>query len=350
MKLVFFGHRRIAIGALRSLLTPEYRLMAVVTHHPETCPEEGPWLEEAARVAGEAGCPLLQPKRLAGSRMAEELAALGADVWVVAGYLELLTGDLLRLPRVGAINFHAALLPRYRGRAPLARALMNGERKVGATVHFIDERMDAGDIIAQSERMVRREDTVGTLYEWAVGEAPSLILRGLSAIAGDRTERRAQREEESLTYAELTPRDRLIDWAWPAERVYDQVRALTGPWPGALTHYRGEELVVWHATPPDPSDRGRGADPGRVVAVSAERGVQVQTGQGLIWITRVERNPRLGAEPAAGCVRRPGVRLGLDVETRLLRLERQVTALENRVRGHRPDPPAAAPASEARAT
>lgn len=350
MKIAFFGHRRIAIGALRSLLTPEYRLMAVVTHHPETCPGEGPWLEEAARVAQEAACPLMQPKRLAGSRSMEELAALGADLWVVVGYLEILTPELLRLPRAGAVNFHAGLLPRYRGRAPIARALMNGEPKVGATVHFIDERMDAGDIIGQSERMVAREDTVATLYEWAVREAPVLLTRALTAIAGDRAERRPQREEESLTYAELTPRDRMIDWAWPAERVYDQVRALTEPWPGALTHYRGEELVVWNARPPEASDRDRGADPGRVIAVSPDGGVQVQTGQGLIWITRVECNPRLGAEPAAMCVRRPGVRLGLDLESRLLRLERQVTALDNRTRDRRGEQAPAEPAPKARAS
>ena len=328
MKIAFLGHRRIAVGALRALKGSAHALAAVVTHHPETCPGEELWLGEAAEVAREAGCPLLQPVRLAGSRAAQELAALGADLWVIVGYLEILTPELLSLPPRGAINFHAALLPRYRGRAPLTRALMNGEPKVGATVHFVNAAMDSGDILVQAERRVGRDDTVVTLYDWASRIAPDLLLRALDAIESDRVERRPQLEEDALAYAELTPRDRLIRWEWPAERIYDQVRALVAPWPGALTHYRGEELLVWGARAPDPAERSRGADAGRVLALDPERGALVECGQGVIWITRVQGGATLGVQPADAFFRRPGVRLGLDLESRLLRLERQVAVLE----------------------
>jgi len=339
MKVAFMGHRRIAIAPLRALQSGPHELTCVVTHHPDVCPGEDLWLGEAAAVARETGCPLLQPKRLADSTAARDLAASAADVWIVAGYLEILTPELLAIPARGAINFHAALLPRYRGRAPLSRALMNGEPKVGATVHTMDARMDAGDIIVQSEHPVARTDTVVTLYDWASREAPDLISRALDAMADPCSQAHPQCEAEALTYGELTPRDRLIDWAWPAERIYDQVRALTSPWPGALTHYRGENLLVWAADPPDPVDRDRGADPGRVLGLDPERGALVQTGQGLIWLGRLQRDSRVGSEPAAACFRRPGVRLGLAVESRLLRLEQRLAALETGLResGHEAD-------------
>jgi len=199
---------------------------------------------------------------------------------------------------------------------------------VGATVHFIDPGMDSGDIVLQVARDVSREDTVATLYDWAMSVCPSLVLDAARAIADGSAARRPQLADEALAFAELTGRDRLIHWEWPATRIYDQVRALVHPWPGALTHYRGDELLVWGARPPERGKTRPGADPGRILETSGTGGVLVATGEGEIRLTEVERVGKPGRLLAGEVFRRPGVRLGLDLEGRLRKLEERLAELE----------------------
>jgi methionyl-tRNA formyltransferase len=239
------------------------------------------------------------------------------DCVVVSSYNRILPGRVVSKTRF--VNVHYALLPRYRGRANVNWAVLNGEAETGITIHALSPDLDAGNILFQQAVPIGPADTAGTLYE-ALNALQRrhlglVVLRHLRGYEGE------PQDEDAATYGcTRLPRDGEIDWSAPTRRVYDLVRALTPPYPGAFTYLEGEPLKVWWAEPVENPPRYVGRVTGRVVRVSRPDGwVEVLTGDGVLRVRDVQRadGPRL---PAAEVIRSVKCTLGLTVADLLERV------------------------------
>jgi len=311
LRIVFFGTPEFAVPVLEGLVAAGCRPVAVVTR-PDRPRGRGlrtrpsPVKESALRL----GLRVLEPERLKDPAFLEELAGLRPDVIVTVAYGRLVPPEVLALPRRGAYNVHPSLLPRYRGPAPVHRALLDGAERTGVTVIHMTEEMDAGDIVLQQEVPVAPEDDRGALEGRLAEVGTELLLRALRLVASGEAPRRRQ-DPAGVTYAPaLTPADEVIDWTRPAGAIVNQVRALA-PTPGARTSLAGRVLKILRAEAEDAA--AAPAEPGTVVALRPGAGFVVAAGEGAVLVRRVK--PAGGREMEAadflnGHPLRPGDRLG----------------------------------------
>ena len=196
--------------------------------------------------------------------------------------------------RGGLVVFHASLLPKYRGFAPVNWPLINGERETGVTMFYAAEEMDAGDIIEQRPRAITDEDDAGTLDAWLNETVESMLEENLPRLA-DGTAPRIAQDHSQATYAIWrSPADGHIDWSRPTREVFNLVRGLTSPYPGAFSTLDGRKLVVWSAEMEREPRTYVGRIPGKVEHIIQGEGVNVLTGDGTLRIKRVQLE---GEEP-----------------------------------------------------
>lgn len=282
--VIFVGAVHEAAPALGALLaSPAARVAAVVTPTEEASRGlAGP--VDLATPAAREGVPLIRTEDINDPRLVAVLSQLEPDLLVVCGWTRLLRTPVLSVPRYGVVGFHASMLPRHRGRAPVNWAVIKGERRTGNTMMLLDPRADLGDIVDQRPIPIGLEDTCATVYE-RVGEAGADMLRQhLPALLTGRAPRVAQDPQEGDLLPRRTPAMGVLDWDRSASAVHDWVRALTWPYPGAFTSYRGERVMVWHTTPP--GGRRQVGPPGTVLALEPD-GVRIATGDGSIVVTRL---------------------------------------------------------------
>ncbi|HHW07952.1 MAG TPA: methionyl-tRNA formyltransferase [Clostridia bacterium] len=277
MRIVFMGTADFAVPCLKALHGAGYEIAGVVTQ-PDRPKGRGrnlspPPVKEAAQALG---LPVFQPEKVKAPESIKRIEGMQPDCIVVVAYGQLLPDALLELAPYGCINVHASLLPEYRGGAPMHRAIMDGKEKTGVTTMFVSRKLDAGDIILQSPRLIPEEMTVGELHDLLAADGAQLLLETLALLQKGEAPRRPQ-EEEKATYAPLLTRaDEWIDWRRPAKEVANQVRGMD-PWPGAYTRWQGKNLKIWKAQVVPQLD-ATGA-PGTVVALD-RAGVLVACGDG----------------------------------------------------------------------
>jgi methionyl-tRNA formyltransferase len=225
----------------------------------------------------------LQPESLKNEQIIGELSSIRADLYVVAAYGLLLPPAILHLPRLGCINIHGSLLPRWRGAAPVQRALIAGDRETGVAIMRMEAGLDTGPVYATSVVPIDDRDTAGTLTDKLAVAGAELLLRALPAIEGG-SARPSQQSDAGVLYAsKLTKGEARLDWSLRAVDLDRRVRAYQ-PWPIAETAFSGQVLKIHQASPtPTPAD---GA-PGTVRAVDAG-GIEVNTGEGCLRLTRVQ--------------------------------------------------------------
>ncbi len=235
------------------------------------------------QAALERGLPLSQPHSLRTPEAMAQLATWQPDVIVVAAFGQILRQDVLDLPPHGCLNIHASLLPRWRGAAPVAAAILAGDDVTGVTIMRMDAGLDTGPILAQREEPIRPDDTRATLGERLAQMGAELLVETLPAyLAGNLLPR--PQPEEGATYArQLRKEDGLLDWSRPADELARRVRAFT-PWPGPFTTWRGRRLKVLRSAPL-PAWRGE-TPPGTVIALAD--GVAVATGTGALRLEKVQ--------------------------------------------------------------
>jgi methionyl-tRNA formyltransferase len=286
IRLVFWGTPEFAVPALLAL--QEVFSVAAVVTQPDRPSGRGRKKGVSAVKAASLrlGLPVLQPEKLRESRFLDELASLAPDFLVTAAYGRILPAELLAVPRVAALNIHASLLPRYRGAAPVHRAVINGETESGVTVMYMDTGMDTGDIALQERVAIAFADTSGDLHDKLAKLGARLIVEALTGILAERIERRAQ-DEALATYAPpLLPGEEKINWQAGALAVHNQVRGMN-PWPGAYTLYRGERLKIL-AGKPGP---GNGTVSGMILP--AEEGkLLVAAGEGAYLVEKIQPQGR----------------------------------------------------------
>ena len=292
MRVVFMGTPAFAVPSLAVLLEEGADVAAVVTQPDRPQGRKREPVPPPVKVfAQERGLTVLQPERLRNPEAVAELAALKPDLIVTAAYGQILPRAVLDLPPRGCVNVHGSLLPRYRGGAPVQRAIMNGETVTGVTLMYMDETLDTGDMIDSVEVPIEETDTAGDLFE-KLGRAGAELLRRWLPALRDGTAPRTPQDERLATYApNLTREDERIDWTRTAREVHNQVRALA-PMVGAYALWRGQPLKVWACLPPREADAGlpddwRKLPPGAVLE-TGRAGIRVRTGDGSIVLAMVQ--------------------------------------------------------------
>ncbi len=283
LRILFAGTPDFSVPPLRALLESEHRVVGVHTQ-PDRPAGRGRKLQPSPvkQVAQEAGVPVHQPVTLRQAEAVETIAALAPDLMVVVAYGLILPPEVLAIPRLGCVNIHASLLPRWRGAAPIQRAIEAGDRVTGVSIMQMDEGLDTGPVYLMRETPIEREDTAATLHDRLARLGAEALMEALPGIAAGTLQPRPQ-DESGATYApKLEKKEAFIDWAQPAWRIERKVQAFN-PWPVAQTRYEQANLRIWEAH----AIEGMAAAPGTVMAAGRE-GVDVATGDGLLRITRLQ--------------------------------------------------------------
>ena len=284
MRIVVMAYQDIGYVCLDELLALRAEVALVVTH-PDPV-NENIWFRSVADRARKAGLPVLRPPSVNAPDVVAAIAGLAPDFLFSFYFREIIGPEVLGLARRGALNLHGSLLPRYRGRCPVNWVLINGERETGVTLHYMEARPDRGDIVAQRAVPIADDDTALSLNR-KLGEAARALLReAYPLLAAGTAPRSPQDHARATSFGGRRPEDGRIAWHQPARRLYDLIRAVTAPYPGAFTTYRGERLFVWWARPLDLGPRV-GA-PGEVVEIRPGAGVVVAAGSGALLLDRVQ--------------------------------------------------------------
>ena len=282
-RLVFMGTPEFAVPVLEALVG-QYQVLAVVTQ-PDRATGRGRRVKSSSvkKTALAHDLPLLQPPSLRRPEAIAELRELAPDVIVVAAFGQILPPEVLAIPPHGCLNVHASLLPRYRGAAPIAAAVLAGEEQTGITLMLMDEGMDTGPILAQAECKIEPQDTTGLLSVKLAHLGAELLIETLPRWLDGQIA--PQPQDDSLaTYCQMiTKKDGLLDWSLPATTLWLRVRAYH-PWPGTYTYWRGKLLKILRARPVTigPSSE----EPGRVI--SADDGVAVVTGTDALLLEEIQ--------------------------------------------------------------
>ena len=304
MRLVFAGTPEFAATALEALLASGFDIALVLTQ-PDRPAGRGlhPRPSAVKAFACAHRLPLAQPASLKDPALQDQLRAIGAAAMVVAAYGLILPAAVLAIPVRGCLNIHASLLPRWRGAAPIQRALLAGDSETGITIMQMDARLDTGAIVLQEKIAINDDDTTQTLHERLASLGARCIVRALH----EHPMPRAQ-DDAAATYAEkISKAEAAITWSRTAYDICRQIRAFN-PMPGAVTTLNGTALKIWRAHPAGPAI----ARPGTVVSAAAD-GIVVATGDGAVCITELQKagGKRLPAAAfVSGAALTPGIPLG----------------------------------------
>jgi methionyl-tRNA formyltransferase len=234
-------------------------------------------------VALQKGLSILQPEKVKEGSFQEKLKGLRADLFVVAAYGQILPKTVLNLPKYGAMNIHASLLPKYRGSAPIAWAILNGEKKTGITTMLMDEGMDTGDILLQSEISIHEDETTEALHDRLASLGAQLLSETLEKMKRGEIHPTPQ-DHSKATYAPvLKKEDGRILWIKGAEEIDRQVRAFH-PWPGAYTEWQGQILKIYKGEVTEGKAAGKA---GTVLWVGTDF-IEIETGKGSYVLKEVQ--------------------------------------------------------------
>jgi methionyl-tRNA formyltransferase len=282
MNLVFAGTPGFAVPTLQALIGAGHRIVAVYTQ-PDRPAGRGRKLVVSAvkECAARHGLAVHQPSKLRDAET--ELRAMAPDAIVVVAYGQLVPPAILSIPKHGCINVHASLLPRWRGAAPIARAIEAGDTVTGVTIMRMDAGLDTGPMLATAEMPIRDTDTAASLHDRLAQQGAETLVTALDALSRGELPERAQPSSGACYAPKLKKEEAMLDWTRPARELHCKIRAFN-PYPVATTSFRDNLLRLWQV---GAIDAGVGQVPGTIVRAD-KNGVRVQTGDGVLVLTNLQ--------------------------------------------------------------
>lgn len=320
MRLVFLGDGRWATGTLARLVEYGDEVVAVLLRRQQSD-------DSLADLASHFGIPTRSPEKINAPDCVRWVESLQPDLNVSVSYDQILGRSIIRSARLGTINAHAGKLPYYRGRSVVNWAIINGETEIGVTVHYMDEGVDTGDIILQPTIPVAWTDDYGDVLERLVVAIPQATAEAVRLVEGGQVTRRPQRRSEGTYFSRREEGDEWIDWSLPSERIYNLIRGVAPPGPGALTQI-GDRLLRVHRATFDPTSPKFIGTPGQVIGVLLGEGVRVKTGSSSLVLNSVLIEPE--ERPRTPDIR-IGTRLGLNLAAEVSRLRHEVHDLRRKL-------------------
>lgn len=290
LRIIYAGTPDFSVAALEALIASEHEVIAVYTQ-PDRPAGRGRDLKASPvkEKALQHDIPVYQPLSLKDEQAQQALNALAADLMVVTAYGLLLPAEVLNAPRLGCINIHASLLPRWRGAAPIQRAILAGDDRTGITIMQMDEGLDTGDMLAISECVIEAEDTGSSLHDKLMQLGAETLMSALPSIADQSCQPKQQDDSLACYASKLSKAEAKIDWHSSAVEIERAVRAYNA-WPVAYCHLqkkgRQTNLRLWQAKVLKTSAAGE-AVPGTVLAESAD-GIDIACGEGVLRITELQ--------------------------------------------------------------
>jgi methionyl-tRNA formyltransferase len=279
---VLFAYHEMGYACMEALLKMSAPIAALFTHRDDS--HEEIWWRSCSELAAQHGVPVHIDESVEAA-----VAKIGASKPAVIysfSYRHLIPESVLALAPLGAFNLHPSLLPAYRGRAPVNWVLVNGERETGVTLHHMVARADAGDIVGQRAVTIDDNDNALTLYRKLVPMGVELIEELHPKIVAGSAPRRKMDIAKGSYFGRRKPEDGRIDWRWPARRIFNLVRAVTHPYPGAFCFVGGRKLMLWEAK--IGAEIGMPAAPGNVVREMADGALEIAAGEGSVIVKVVQ--------------------------------------------------------------
>ncbi len=289
LRLIFAGTPAFAATSLQALLDADYAVIAVYTQ-PDRPAGRGRKLQASpVKILAQAHqIPVCQPENFSDDTDIEALQKLDADLMVVTAYGLLLPPAVLASPRLGCINVHASLLPRWRGAAPIQRAILAGDRETGITIMQMNEGLDTGDILLKQACSIENIDTGGSLHDRLANLGGQALQQALEKLKRGELQPQAQNSSLSTYARKLHKQEALLDWQEKAPALARRVRAFN-PWPVAQARIKDQILRIWAAEPVDDeaANAGRLTEPGRVLACN-KAGIDIATGGGRLRLKQLQ--------------------------------------------------------------
>jgi methionyl-tRNA formyltransferase len=282
-RILFFGYSEVGHDCLSLLLERGDNVVALITH--EDNPGEKIWFKTPAIAARAKGVPVHTPVKVGTPEWVERIAAMRPDLILSVYYRNMISTKVLGLAPLGAFNMHGSLLPKYRGRAPINWAVLHGEPRIGMTLHRMVREPDAGNIVDQEGVDIGPRDTAEQAFRKALPCARHVLARQIDALLSGTAPETPQDPAQATYFGGRKPEDGRIDWTKSSRQIFNLIRAVTDPYPGAFTDVGAARLMVWWAEEDSPAARAGMGKPGRVISVEP---LVIATGDGALELTRTE--------------------------------------------------------------
>ncbi len=281
MKIVVLGYHNTGYLCLRELIKKNENVVGVFTHHDNI--KENIWFHSVGKLAEEYNIPCFYTDNINHTKWTSHIKNMSPDIIFSFYFRQLINKEILDIPPMGSINLHGSYLPKYRGRCPINWVIINGETKTGVTLHYMTIKPDTGDIIAQKKIPVDIRDTAYTLFKKMETTAISLFIETFPSIKKGTNQRIKQDNSQASYFGGRKLEDGLIDWKSSNMKIYNLIRGVTHPYPGAFTYYEGQKLFIWEADYKVIANFSKKYVPGEI-HIYKDKKIFIKTGDGWLSI------------------------------------------------------------------
>lgn len=285
-RILFIGGKQRGLELVRYLIAAGYNLVGIYCQKEEEH-EAVKFSPRISSFAKKLKIPFVLARSINKEKHIRKISSLMPDLIIVMGWPTLITKRILDIPKLGAIAVHESKLPAYRGFAPVSWQIINGEKRIWLSLFYLEAGMDSGDVIKQKSLAIGKNEYIATIYKKTGQMGLAMIKEGLGRILAGKAHRRKQNHRLASYACPRTPADGQIDWNWPTHRIYNLIRAVSHPYPGAFSYYEGKKIYIWEAEIPT-QQRYIGRITGHVIKVWHGKGTEVLTGDGQLLLTKVQ--------------------------------------------------------------
>lgn len=324
MNIIFVSMNDYGKSCLEEFISKKIKIAAVFTLKEEYAEGVSDFVSFDG-ICEKNNISLYKIKNINDHENIEMIKKIAPDFIFVLGWSQIIKEELLKIPKKGCLGTHPTLLPKNRGRAAIPWMILNHEKETAVTMFYMNEGVDAGDIVAQERFKIDDDETAEILYKKVVLAGRKLIRENIESVLDGKAKRIKQNEKEATYLSKRIPEDGLIDWNKPTKKIYDLIRATTHPYPGAFTYYLGKKLIIWKASLFKCDDYS--SIPGQIIKI-LENGVLVMAGDGTILIERVQIEGEKEVD-AIELFKRVDQKLGMNVYEEIEKLNLKLKRLED---------------------